>query len=167
MSEYRRFSSIAAFGTALTALPVLAQQARSLHPATVAETPAQARADALAAELMTDEKLIYVHGYFPPFSKDKPTDVIPSAGYVPGIPRLGIPTLRESDASIGVANQVEQRKGDVAPALPASLALAADYNPARPGWHVAAGRYTIAVGRFAGDRTLSGVATLVERRLRP
>ncbi|RZI99528.1 MAG: beta-glucosidase [Brevundimonas sp.] len=56
-------------------------------------------------------------------------DMIPSAGYVPGVPRLGIPSLRESDASLGVANQVEQRKGDVATALPASLATAATFDP--------------------------------------
>jgi beta-glucosidase len=38
--------------------------------------------------------------------------------------------MRASDASLGVANQVEQRKGDTATALPASLATAASFNPA-------------------------------------
>ncbi len=92
-------------------------------------TDADARAAALAAKMSREEQLRYVHGYFPPMSKDRPADMIPSAGYVPGIPRLGIPTLRESDASLGVANQIEQRKGDVATALPASLALAASFDP--------------------------------------
>ncbi len=88
-----------------------------------------ARAAALAAKMTREEQLRYVFGYFPPMSKDRPADMIPSAGYVPGVPRLGIPTLRESDASLGVANQIEQRKGDVATALPASLALAASFDP--------------------------------------
>jgi beta-glucosidase len=76
------------------------------------------------------EKLRYVRGAFPPMTKERYPDMIPSAGYVPGIARLGIPTLRESDASLGVANQVEQRKGDTATALPASLATAASFDPA-------------------------------------
>ncbi|MBE2992599.1 glycoside hydrolase family 3 protein [Sphingomonas sp. CFBP 13603] len=88
------------------------------------------RADALVRAMTRAEKLLYVHGIFPPMAKPMTSDMIPSAGYVPGVPRLGIPTLRESDASLGVANQVEQRKGDVATALPASLATAASFDPA-------------------------------------
>ncbi len=87
------------------------------------------RADALVKAMTQAEKLAYVHGFFPPMAKPRTADMIPSAGYVPGVPRLGIPTLRESDASLGVANQVEQRKGDVATALPASLATAASFDP--------------------------------------
>ena len=94
-----------------------------------ARTPAE-RADALVRAMTLEEKLRYVHGLFPPRVSPAPADMIPSAGYVPGVPRLGIPTLRESDASLGVANQVEQRKGDVATALPASLATAASFDPA-------------------------------------
>jgi beta-glucosidase len=87
------------------------------------------RADALVKAMTREEKLLYIHGLFPPTSATRPADMIPSAGYVPGIPRLGIPTLRESDASLGVANQVEQRKGDTATALPAGLATAATFDP--------------------------------------
>ncbi len=92
--------------------------------------PALDRARALVKAMTRDEKLAYVHGLFPPMTKERHADMIPSAGYVPGVPRLGIPTLRESDASLGVANQVEQRKGDTATALPASLATAASFDPA-------------------------------------
>ncbi|RDE05660.1 beta-glucosidase [Sphingomonas aracearum] len=98
-------------------------------PVAAANANAEARAASLAGRMTREEQLRYVHGYFPPMSKDRPADMIPSAGYVPGVPRLGIPTLRESDASLGVANQVEQRKGDTATALPASLALAASFDP--------------------------------------
>ncbi|MBU3077740.1 beta-glucosidase family protein [Sphingomonas quercus] len=89
------------------------------------------RAGLLVAAMTQDEKLAYVHGYFPPLAKGVPAslNMIPSAGLVPGVPRLGIPALRESDASLGVANQVEQRKGDTATALPAGLATAASFNP--------------------------------------
>lgn len=95
----------------------------------------EARADALVRAMTHVEKLQLVHGLFPPRANPAPADMIPSAGYVPGIPRLGIPTLRESDASLGVANQVEQRKGDVATALPSGLATAAtfDLDMARAG----------------------------------
>ncbi|KXU32130.1 glycosyl hydrolase [Sphingobium sp. 22B] len=91
----------------------------------------EARARALVAAMTIEEKLAIIHGYFPPLARpSQPIVMIPSAGHIPGIPRLGIPTLRESDASLGVANQIEQRKGDTATALPASLATAATFNPA-------------------------------------
>jgi beta-glucosidase len=52
-----------------------------------------------------------------------------SAGYTPGVPRLGVPALLMSDASLGVTNQ-GFREGDTATALPAALALGASFNPA-------------------------------------
>jgi beta-glucosidase len=52
-----------------------------------------------------------------------------SAGYVPGVPRLGIPALLMSDASLGVTNP-GYRPGDTATALPAAIALGASFNPA-------------------------------------
>ena len=91
---------------------------------------ARLRAVAIVAKMTLDEKIALVHGLFPPFAKGKtPNELIPSAGHIDGIPRLGIPLIRESDASLGVANQVEQRKGDVATALPSSLATAATFDP--------------------------------------
>ncbi len=85
---------------------------------------------AIVAKMTIDEKIGLVHGLFPPFAKGKTAhELIPSAGHIDGVPRLGVPLLRESDASLGVANQVEQRKGDVATALPSSLATAATFDP--------------------------------------
>lgn len=107
-----------------------ARPAHDVRPSKRAPAVAiEKRVDGLVARMSTADQLRYVLGYFPPNSKDRPADMIPSAGYVPGTPRLGIPTLRESDASLGVANQIEQRKGDVATALPSSLALAASFDP--------------------------------------
>jgi beta-glucosidase len=58
-----------------------------------------------------------------------PEDVPMSAGYVPGVPRLGVPALLMSDASLGVTNQ-GYRPGDTATALPAGIALGASFDPA-------------------------------------
>ena len=52
-----------------------------------------------------------------------------SAGYVPGVERLGVPPLLMSDASLGVTNP-GYRPGDTATALPAAIALGASFNPA-------------------------------------
>ena len=91
------------------------------------------RAATLVAKMTADEKLQIVHGWwYPPDgvpTAGMPTDWVPSAGYVPGIPRLGIPALRESDASLGVANQVNERKDDTATAMPSGLAQAASFDP--------------------------------------
>ncbi len=106
-----------------------AQTAKS--PSTVSAAEARARADTIVARMTQDEKLLLVHGLFPPMAAGKSrNELIPSAGHIDGIPRLGVPLVRESDASLGVANQVEQRKGDVATALPSSLATAASFDPA-------------------------------------
>jgi beta-glucosidase len=50
-----------------------------------------------------------------------------SAGYVPGVPRLGVPALLMSDAGLGVTNP-GYRPGDSATALPAGLALGSSFN---------------------------------------
>lgn len=56
-------------------------------------------------------------------------DQVASSGYGPGIPRLGIPPLQESDAGLGVANPGEMiRPGDVATALPSNLLLGASFD---------------------------------------
>jgi beta-glucosidase len=52
-----------------------------------------------------------------------------SAGYVPGVARLGIPAQLMSDASLGVTNP-GYREGDTATALPAGIVLGASFNPA-------------------------------------
>jgi beta-glucosidase len=50
-----------------------------------------------------------------------------SAGFVPGVPRLGIPDQTQTDASIGVRNSFIPST-----ALPSSLATAASFDPAVP-----------------------------------
>jgi beta-glucosidase len=89
-----------------------------------------ARADLVIARMTTDEKIAMVHGYFAlPGYGPIPKAALGSAGYVPGIERLGVPALQETDASLGVANPEEVRPGDRATPLPSGLALAATWNP--------------------------------------
>jgi beta-glucosidase len=86
----------------------------------------------MALDQMTEpEKLSLVHGVIaaPWHGKPKPDGSIGSAGYVPGIPRLGIPALQETDAELGVANPGDVRPGDTATAMPSDLALASTWNP--------------------------------------
>ncbi|MEP9401802.1 beta-glucosidase [Sphingomonas sp. VNH70] len=123
------------FAAALLAMSGMATtlpaQERTVQKAAPGTKAARARADALVARMTPDEKIALLHGLFPPMAGGKtPNELIPSAGHVDGVPRLGVPIVRESDASLGVANQVEQRKGDVATALPSSLATAASFSPA-------------------------------------
>jgi len=120
---------------ALAAVSVLALAGPATSVAGTPQRPAvkadaRARAAAIVAKMTLDEKIALVHGLFPPMAKGKTAnELIPSAGHIDGVPRLGVPLVRESDASLGVANQVEQRKGDVATALPSSLATAASFDP--------------------------------------
>lgn len=93
-----------------------------------------ARADLLLKQMTFAEKHALVHGIMPiqiPFLPPKkiPADAIGSSGYVPGIPRLGIAALQESDAGLGVANIMNVRPNDVATALPSGLVTAATFDP--------------------------------------
>jgi beta-glucosidase len=99
------------------------------------DTEADVRAREVEAQMTDDERfslLISLMGAneLLPVRDDRiPPDVPMSAGYVPGIPRLGVPALLMTDASLGVTNP-GYRPGDTATALPAGLALAASCNPA-------------------------------------
>lgn len=79
-----------------------------------------------------EEKVALLHGRMLGLVSraQRPDGVTVGTGYIPGNPRLGIPAQVSSDASIGVANLLDMRKGDVATALPAGMAQAATWNPA-------------------------------------
>lgn len=110
---------------------VTTSQAQVAAPAT-AKSSAEARARQLAAQMTLNEKIALVHGpmAMPIGPWTAPEGAIGSAGYIAGVPRLGIPPLQESDASLGVTNPANVRPGDSATALPSGLALAATFNPA-------------------------------------
>lgn len=69
----------------------------------------------------------------PDFSSERdpriPESVPQLAGWVKGVPRLGIPDLLLTDAGLGIANPGGGRKGDEATAFPSAQALAATFNP--------------------------------------
>jgi beta-glucosidase len=108
----------AASALVLMAAPAAGKPKTALSP--------DARADALIARMTLDEQIALVHGVMPALMNPMPAGTIRSAGYVPGLPRLGIPALKESDASLGVANA--GRSHDDATALPSGLSLAATFS---------------------------------------
>ncbi len=93
--------------------------------------PADRRAQMALDQMTEQEKLSLVHGVIaaPWGGKPKPDGSIGSAGYVAGVPRLGIPALQETDAELGVANPGAVRPGDTATAMPSDLALASTWDP--------------------------------------
>lgn len=125
---------------AQTAAPVVAPVAH-----TGASTPwmdstlsPDARADMLEAQMTPDELLQLVKGYFGVkghsiFTRPAPEDLQAllrdTAGYVPGVARLGIPALIESDGGVGIANSNRTRPGDEATAFTSGLMMAATWNP--------------------------------------
>ncbi len=91
-----------------------------------------ARAAATEAQMTDAERIRLLHSsYARPdrFPGPMPADAIPSASYTPGNDRLGIPSLRETDASLGVA-WVNGIRKDGATALPSSLSLASTWDAA-------------------------------------
>lgn len=88
-----------------------------------------ARAELLIAELTLDEMISLVHGPMPALVSSPPADAAMGAGYIPGVERLGIPPLNETDASLGIANPRKVRPGDGATGLPSGLALASTWDP--------------------------------------
>lgn len=117
--------------TILLAAPGVAKDAR---PWADPHLSADARAQALVAAMTRDEKLTLVFGYFatdfPPKQFKPPAEArYGSAGYVPGIPRLGIPPQWQTDAGVGVATQGGAAQKRERTALPSGIATAATWNP--------------------------------------
>lgn len=99
---------------------------------------ADARTELLLKAMTLDEKLQLTFGYFstsadwlktPIKNWQMPKDGLPaSAGIVPGIERLGIPSQWQTDAGIGVASQ-RTPTPRLRTALPSGIATAATWNP--------------------------------------
>lgn len=124
--KHRSWKALSALAlVASVAAPALGQAQTS--PWADAKRSPDERASLLLGQMTLDEKVAILNGQFPLMMNPRPAGVIQSAGYVPGVPRLGIPDLKESDASLGVANA--GRTGDDAVALPSGMALAATWNP--------------------------------------
>src|SRR6267143_3898039 len=87
------------------------------------------RAELVLKELTLDEKITFIHGNgMPGWGEPRPNAYLGNggAGFVLGVPRLGIPMIQISDAAYGVRNSGEN--GRYATALPANIAAAASWD---------------------------------------
>jgi beta-glucosidase len=119
---------------------VLATTACAQAPAAPAARPwldpkldADRRADLAVKAMTQDEKLTVIFGFFGADMGDKykriPESLPGSAGYVPGIARLGIPAQFQTDAGVGVATQGGEPNKRERTALPSGMATTATWNP--------------------------------------
>ena len=92
---------------------------------------ADERARLLLGQMTQDEKFQMLRSFFG-LGKDGgplPEGAVGSAGFVPGVPRLGIPSQQSADAGVGVTNPGGIRPGDHATAMPSGPATASTWNP--------------------------------------
>src|SRR5271157_3321704 len=97
------------------------------HPWMNSRLSADQRADLVLKEMTLEEKIQLVHGSMAMFGEKIP-GALGGDGFVPGIPRLGIPDLNLIGAGVGVTNLGKRAQG-MATALPASLAETATWDP--------------------------------------
>jgi len=91
------------------------------------------RADMVIKEMTLDEKIQLLHGpgwqaLFAPQESGPLTRAIAILGFIPGIPRLGIPDLQMTDSNQGIS--LAGVKGRYATALPSGEAMASAWDPA-------------------------------------
>jgi beta-glucosidase len=130
---------IGASACALTAAPAFAEVAKKpaaskpAHPWLDPKLDADKRADLVLKAMTNDEKFTVIFGYFGSDQKPKytrhPDSLEASAGYVAGVPRLGIPGQWQTDAGVGVATQGSHQGLRERTALPSGLATTATWNP--------------------------------------
>ena len=122
---------------------------------------ADKRADLLIEQMTLEEKIALVHGQDVWSKRPGPAPWLGGAGWVPGVPRLGIPDLQMTDGRSGVANT--GWRGRYVTALPSALACAASWDPKT------AYEYGALIGREARDVgfnvSLGGTANII-RELR-
>lgn len=127
------FIAAALLGT--TAVIVFAQHAHQTKPEEPhgpwldASLSPDERADLVLKELSLDEKIQLLHGNgMPGWGKPRPNAYLGNggAGFVLGIPRLGIPIIQMSDAAYGVRSSAEN--GRYSTALPSNIAAASSWD---------------------------------------
>ena len=108
---------------------VLSQNSETSHPWMNPSLSPDERAAMVVKEMTIDEKIQMLHGTgMVGLSPMSPLAIHSNggAGYVPGIPRLGIPALQMSDAAYGV--RVSGENGRYSTALPSDIAGAATWD---------------------------------------
>ncbi len=123
----------AVLATVLSVVPTVVSDARSAEAGPVvplaqrhwlaADQPVEQRVGQLLAALTLEEKARLMYGVAAPPSSGP-------AGYVRGVPRLGIPPLVLSDGPLGLRDSARSGVRRPATALPAGVALAASFDPA-------------------------------------
>ncbi|MGD0498826.1 MAG: glycoside hydrolase family 3 C-terminal domain-containing protein [Bryobacteraceae bacterium] len=97
------------------------------HPWSDTALSPDQRADLVVAQMTLDEKIHMLHGTAgePRIINGRETN--DGAGWIPGIPRLGMPDLNMADSAVGVAGGHEGSRYSTL--LPSSLGAAANWNP--------------------------------------
>jgi len=102
-------------------------------PAAARGSSPDRRAAELVSQLTLDEKIQLVHGIgvcmFTPGDYPGSERSLKGAGFIPGIPRLGIPDINYTDAGAGVTNCGARPNGQ-STMLPSPLARASSWDPA-------------------------------------
>src|SRR5579863_3756548 len=112
----------------LVSITAIAQSART-HPWMNSSLSPDERASMVVKEMTLDEKIQVLHGTgMEGLSPLSPLIIYSNggAGYVPGIPRLGIPPIQMSDAAYGIRSSGEN--GRYSTALPSDIAGAASWD---------------------------------------
>jgi beta-glucosidase len=110
-------------GKCLLLIPVFATMsvgillAAATKNISIAVVTGNTRVDKLLSEMTIDEKISMIHG-----TAENPSTYQGQAGYLPGVPRLGIPSVRFSDGPPGILTRVP------AMALTATMGLAATFS---------------------------------------
>ena len=130
----KNHSALPTFTAACLALLSLAARADDNRPWMNPALDADKRAQLVVAQMTRAEKQTLVFAFFATDAPWKKFVAAPearagSAGYVPGIARLGIPPQWETDAGIGVATQGGAKEKRERTALPSGLATAATFDP--------------------------------------
>jgi beta-glucosidase len=129
LSALNRFSTLSIMMLCV-ALPSWAQNGKTeSHPWSNPSLSPDERAAMVVKEMTLDEKITLLHGTgMRGLSLMSPLAISSNggAGYVPGIPRLGIPAMQISDAAYGVRSSGEN--GRYSTALPSDLAGAASWD---------------------------------------
>jgi beta-glucosidase len=108
----------------------LEASARAQHPWMNPSLSPDQRADLVLKEMTLDEKIDLLHGQgMPGWKRPMPKTYLGNqgAGFILGIPRLGIPQVEMSDAAYGV--RMSAQNGRYSTALPSNIAAAASWDP--------------------------------------
>lgn len=132
MSKINNSISLILATLLIAALPIFAQDPAASHPWSDASLSPDVRADLVLKELTLDEKIDLIHGNGMPGWPEKKVRTNSylgnsGAGFVLGVPRLGIPVIQMSDAAYGVRSSGEN--GRYSTALPSNVASASSWDP--------------------------------------